>query len=385
MRQLDTVCLMFLLLLAAPLIHANDSVEVREVLQSKYLNEQRIVTVKLPQSYSTNSGKVYPVIYILGPMDNMLPGMMRASDAAPEVIIVGIENTDRLRDLTPTVNYDPRGPVGKGGGAEHYLDFIEMELMPYLNKTYRTNEFTIVSGSSIGGLLVLHALQSRPNMFSAYIAFSPAVWWDKITRQKLKAFIAKTASLDKYLYMNIGEEGGDMRADYDDIHRFLHSNKPENFKFVSDAFDDVAHGLTAPAGMFNAYHNLFLSLRMPYIALTDGPKSILNYYEKLSWQYGETVTPPEWAVRQLAYSLMVKKELSGALQLFKFNIQLHPESADAYDGLAYFLQQQGQFNEALKQAKLALSFAKEDNERNEAFIERINTLKSLTIQNDLVQ
>jgi predicted alpha/beta superfamily hydrolase len=384
MPKFYSVCFTFLFLFTAPLIHADDSVKVREVLQSKYLNEERIVTVKLPQSYSTSSVKAYPVIYILGSIDNMLSSMierMRASDAAPEVIIVGIENTDRLRDLTPTVNYDPRGPVGKGGGGDNYLDFIEMELMPHINKTYRTNDFTIVSGASIGGLLVLHILQSRPNMFTAYIAFSPAVWWDKITRKKLKTFFSKTESLDKYLYMNIGEEGGDMRADYDDIHTFLLSNKPANFKFVSDAFDDVAHGLTAPAGLFNAYHNLFLSLRMPYKALTDGPKSILNYYEKLSWQYGETIAPPEWAIRELAYSLMGKNELSGALQLFKFNIELHPESADAYDGLAYFLEQQGQYNEALKQANLTLTFAKEDNERYEAFIERRNKLKSLVIEN----
>jgi predicted alpha/beta superfamily hydrolase len=85
-------------------------------LDSKVLNEQRQYHVLLPENYSKVS-QHYPVIYRLDgagniPMMREVLGRLRDSDAAPDVIIVAIENTDRLRDMYPTVNQDKNGPIG---------------------------------------------------------------------------------------------------------------------------------------------------------------------------------------------------------------------------------------------------------------------------------
>ncbi len=144
---------------------------------------------------------------------------LQKADSAPEVIMVAIENTNRLRDFAPTVNLDPRGPVGQGGGADKFLDFLEIELIPYIDQNYRTHDFKVISGASIAGLLTIHSLQSRPHLFQAHVAYSPAVWWgDRTTAKKAKAFIAQKTSLNNYLYMNIGEEAGEMRDVYNDFH-----------------------------------------------------------------------------------------------------------------------------------------------------------------------
>jgi tetratricopeptide (TPR) repeat protein len=268
--------------------------------------------------------------------------------------------------------------VGKGGGGDTFLDFIELELIPHINKTYRTHDFKIVTGSSIGGLLVLHSLQSRPHLFQAHMAYSPAVWWgDTSTAKKTKEFIANTKTLTNYLYMNIGEEGGDMRGVYDDLLSFIQQNKPAKFKLKSDVFADIAHGLTAPAGIFNAYHNLFLPLRMPNSELNDGTKSILDYYTKLSWQRGETIKPMEWVIRELCYYLVNENDLPAAIELFKFGIELYPESAAAYNGLAYGFEKNEQFSNALIQVNLALKFAKEDDDGYDIFIKRRDRLRPL--------
>lgn len=232
---------------------------------STRLKETRQIIINLPKSYDKKSNIKYPVLYLLDGESNLafasgLLNRMQLSEAAPEHIIIGIKHTDRLRDLTPTVNHDPRGPVGKGGGGDKFLDFIALELMPFINKKYRTNNDNILAGHSIGGLLVLHSLQSRPHLFQAHFAFSPAVWWGaRKTLNDTKQFIIDTPNLTNYLYMNIGSEGGEMRQLYDDLHQTITKHRPEKLEFKSDFFEQEPHGLTLPAGLFNAYRGLFKS------------------------------------------------------------------------------------------------------------------------------
>ena len=97
-------------------------------IDSKVLGEQRQYQVLLPEDYFTTSQN-YPVIYRLDGADNIplmkeVLGRLKDADAAPDVIIVAIENTDRLRDMYPTVNQDKNGPVGIGGGAKNIRNYL---------------------------------------------------------------------------------------------------------------------------------------------------------------------------------------------------------------------------------------------------------------------
>ena len=76
----------------------------------------------------------------------------------PEVIVVGVTNTDRTRDLSPS--RDPNFPTS--GGADRFLDFFEKELVPFVESGYRTAPFRIFAGHSAGGLFALHAMRARP-------------------------------------------------------------------------------------------------------------------------------------------------------------------------------------------------------------------------------
>lgn len=366
MRFLQASCLLLLNLTICSLANANAVSERYEVLYSKQLNEERRILVKLPADYSSNTKNKYPVIYLPGSKDDlpMLAGLLdrlSVQNVAPGVIIAIIENTDRTRDLTPTVNQDPRGPVGQGGGGDKYLDFIEMELIPHMDKTFRTHDYRIFSGSSIGGLLVIHALHTRPHLFQAHLAFSPAVWWGaRTTVKEAQQFIAKTSRLENYLYMNIGEEGGEMREVYDAFHSFLQNNKPTDFRLETDVFPKVAHALTTPAGLFNAYHNLFLPMQMPISEFTGKASSVDLYYKRLSSQWGIDILPPEQNVRQLGYNLVNQQRLKSAIDVFKHNTKLHPDSADAQYGLAYGYEMNGDLKSALKQANVALDVVDKD-------------------------
>jgi len=332
-------------------------------IKSAVLNEERIVVVQLPKSYQANPNKVYPVIYRLDgagniPLISAVMERLQNDNRAPEVIIVAIENTNRLRDLYPTVNKEPQGPVGEGGGAAKFLAFIEQELMPLINKSYRTHNYNVIAGASAAGVFALYTMQANPELFQAHIAYSPAVWWNYGASVKAtKSFINKSKDLNNYIYINIGEEAGIMRERYNELQQALQSNNLQNLRFFSDAFDGVSHNLTSAAGSFNAYHNLFLPKQMPISDLTDDVTSIDAYYQTLSQQWGEQISPPDRAVRSLGYNLTGSKQFTRAIEVFKYNIKNHPRSVDALSALSYGYEMQGDTRQALEQMESALAIA----------------------------
>ncbi|KAA1149910.1 esterase [Pseudoalteromonas sp. FUC4] len=332
-------------------------------INSVILNELRTVVVQLPKSYQANSNKVYPIIYRLDgagniPLASAVIERLQNDNRAPEVIIVAVESTNRLRDFYPTVNKEPQGPVGEGGGAAKFLAFFEQELIPLVNKNYRTHDYKVISGASAGGVFALYVLQANPELFQAHIAYSPAVWWNYGASVKsTKSFIAKTKDLNNYVYINIGEEAGIMRERYDELQQSLQSHKVRGLRFSSDAFDDVSHNLTSVAGAFNAYHNLFLPKQMSINDLTDDAASIDAYYQTLSQQWGEQIGPPDRAVRSLGYNLTGSKQFTRAIEVFKYNIKNHPKSVDAFSALSYGYEMQGDTRQALEQMESALAIA----------------------------
>lgn len=362
-------------LFTIPLAQANESLQQLS-LTSKVLNEERKVSVKLPNSYFDKKAERYPVIYRLDGAQNIaresavLEKLYQAG-AAPEVIFVAIENTDRLRDLAPYVNQDPRGPVGAGGGADKFLQFLTAELMPHIEQNYRTSDFKILTGASIAGLFTLHTLRTNPTLFNAHIVYSPAVWWgENKTAKQLVKFISTTKELDTYLYMNIGSEHISMRKVYDEMLSNMQASLPNQFQLETDFFPTVPHGLTSVAGLFKAYHSLFLPLVMPNSELKGGVNSIKSYYEKVSKQRGKTTIAQEWVMRELGYHLMGKQDFDTAIEVFKYNIELYPESAEAYNGLAYVYEENKQYEESLAQVTISLQLAKEGDSGYQYFIDR---------------
>lgn len=98
-------------------------------------------------------------------------------EGLPQVILVGVENTNRVRDMTPISRPDL---YAGGGGSLAFLRFIETELVPFVEARWHTGPVRILYGESYGGLLVLDALARGRGVFTDYIAVSPmvGVWAD---------------------------------------------------------------------------------------------------------------------------------------------------------------------------------------------------------------
>lgn len=161
-----------------------------KIFHSKILNEKRRIIIQTPSRM--NVFDKYPVLYLLDgeAQATMVNGQVQYLSESykiiPNMIVVSIENTDRIRDLTPShFNLGPDGKpdtsaraMGKNsGGGEKFLQFIKEELMPYVESHYPVAPYKILSGHSLGGLMAVYCLVNHPDYFNAYIAISPSLQW----------------------------------------------------------------------------------------------------------------------------------------------------------------------------------------------------------------
>lgn len=143
--------------------------------------------VGLPSSYGQESGKRYPVVYVTdGYWDfeklTTIRGPLVYDKVAPEFIIVGLGyageglNYGNLRrwELSP-VAFGGGGPEQSGHAAD-FLRTIETEIIPFIEREYRVDpSYRVLCGASLGGLFTLHAMYTKPELFNAYVAATPAV------------------------------------------------------------------------------------------------------------------------------------------------------------------------------------------------------------------
>jgi predicted alpha/beta superfamily hydrolase len=185
-------------------------------ISSKVLGEDRKVYIYVPPADTLSPDKRYPVIYLLDG-DNHFSLVAeycrylsrRDVNVVPEMIIVGIPNTNRTRDLTPTNSiFDYEGKANtsansrfrSSGGGNNFLRFIGTELIPYVDAHYKTQPFKVFAGHSFGGITTINCLLTQPDMFDAYIAISPSFWWD---RGYLLSLADKTLKNDRVINKTI--------------------------------------------------------------------------------------------------------------------------------------------------------------------------------------
>lgn len=350
-------------------------------LYSTILSEQRDLLIHLPNNYNQNKMLDYPVLYLLDGQRNFAHtvgtlDLLNQSNMAQEMIVIAIKNTHRTRDFTPTYDESYNKWV-ISGGADDFLDFIEKELIPYINKKYRANNFKIISGHSLGGLLAIYALQSRPELFQAHFAFSPSLWWHKqVIFKKAESFLKNSDELYTYLYVNMGNEGGHMLSSYERYTKLLNSQSRKEFKFNSDLDISETHNTTALAGHSLAFQKLYSTLRPSQETIAKGMPAVKEFYKKQSKTYGYEIKPSYGAINGVAYNVLNKKDFATAIAIFKENVKSYPYKADAYDSLADGYEANGELDKALEMRNLVIKKSIVENVENNAYKTRkMNLLK----------
>jgi predicted alpha/beta superfamily hydrolase len=123
--------------------------------------------------------------------------------------LVGIATVDRRRDFTfPTTLESDKKRFPTSGHSEKFIDFIESELQPYIEKKYHGNLSKMIIGQSLGGLLATEILLKRPHLFNKYLIISPSLWWDNGSLLQLNSTLSQSdPALAKDVYISVGKEG----------------------------------------------------------------------------------------------------------------------------------------------------------------------------------
>ena len=165
----------------------NDTIPNHETIKidSKIIGETRTINIWTPSIYQTNSESL-PVLYMpdggikedFPHIANTLTKLIKAKKIQP-IILVGIENTQRRRDLTgPTSIAKDKEIAPIVGGSANFSSFIKEELFSEINKRYRTTNEKGIIGESLAGLFVTETFLIHPDLFNYYIAFDPSLWWN---------------------------------------------------------------------------------------------------------------------------------------------------------------------------------------------------------------
>ncbi|MEP6921251.1 MAG: alpha/beta hydrolase-fold protein [bacterium] len=348
----------------------------RLTIKSTVLGEDRVILVRTPAGYDTNKLS-YPVLYMTDGDAHIAHSsttveFLARNGRMSEMIIVGIPNTDRTRDLTPTAAVGPNAAqFPTAGGADKFLKFIETELIPEIEKNYRVQPYRVLAGHSFGGLFALHAMITRPELFKSYIAVSPSLQWsDEATLKRMEAFLAGRKELDATLFTSLGNEPGDIGNAFVSFKKLLEKSKIKGFEWEAEQFNDEDHGSVVLRSHYLGLRKVYDGWQMPRDPATGaragGLKAAEEHYQGLTKKFGYPIPVPENLINQLGYQMLGAEKYDEAIEIFKTNVERYPNSANVYDSLGEAYEKSGRLDKALPQYERAQTLSQQNNDPNAA-------------------
>ena len=331
-----------------------------DTVWSAALKEKRPILVYTPPSYADTSftPRSYPVLYLLDgdahfhsvtALIQILATGVNGTFVVPEMIVVAIPNTNRMRDLTPTAaTFDPNGAptkaFGGGGGMSNFFQFIKSELIPHIDSTFRTAPYRMFVGHSLGGLAAIDAIYTMPETFNSYVAIDPSLWWDRrLLLTQAKAFFSRPQPAGRTLYVaqanTLGADDSLPNGHFNSIvqfNRILETYNTSGVRYGFKYYPDDSHGSVPMIAEYDALRFIFTGYALDLQQAIKSPAAVLAHYDRVSRQMGYEVRPPESVVdmfSQAAQSL----DSTRVLSMLELNTQLYPTSARAFVALGEYL------------------------------------------------
>ena len=347
-------------------------------IKSAVLGEDRVILVRTPPGYETNN-RAYPVLYMtdgdahIGHTSSTIQ-FLAQNGRMSELIVVGITNTDRTRDLTPDKAVGPAAAqFPTAGGSDKFLKFIETELIPQIEKTYRVEPYRILAGHSLGGLFTVHALITRPELFNSYIAVSPSLQWsDEATLKRAEAFFKTRKELNATLFASLGNEPGDIGKAFVEFKDLLARTSIKGFDSQAEQMMDEDHGSVVLRSHYFGMRKVYAGWQLPRDpatgAFAGGLKEADAHYKWLSEKFRYSIPTPEAVINQIGYQFLLAQtpKPEEAIATFKANVERYPNSANVYDSLAEAYERGGHLDWATPLYEKAAALGKQNNDPNAA-------------------
>ncbi|GAA3606210.1 alpha/beta hydrolase-fold protein [Flavivirga amylovorans] len=351
-------------------------------IHSEILDEDRMLEIHLPKNYE-ESDKTYPVLYLLDSFYNFSHAVgsveyLFLNELIPKMIIVGIRNTRRNRDLTPDspkLSKKHRERMGLTGGADKFIAFLDKELIPYVEQTYKAAPYKIIVGHSLGGLFNVYTFLKKPELFNAYLSISPSLWYpNELISQEFESVFTDHLEPNRTFYLTLANENsGNMRGNVlklsEEFKNYINAHKEAGLRFRYDPMPEESHGSVGLPSIYNGLRFIFKPTQYEIpktkeeVMNQGGPdgaiEKVITYFRQLSEKYGYEVTN-EYALANLGYAFLRIEDLNEySVNAFKANVDTNPNSHDAYSNLGKAYEKLGKLQKAKDSYEKALKMIKE--------------------------
>jgi len=352
-----------LMILSKPTTEKEQRFSIGEVktIDSSIYHKKKSLQIFLPKNYRFTHEK-YPVLFVLDGNVHFhyTTGIVKliAGVEIPQVIVVGIPNRYRINDATPSK--DPKYP--KGGGAKQYIEFLKNEVIPFIDKNYRTEDYRILAGHSLDGLTTVYSFLYHYKLFNAYIANSPSLWWnDKKLMKEAGSANLFNSKKKKNIFFSYGDKDSPRLIEGVKLFKKLLTTKTKPLiSWKNKIFENSGHGDSAIKGMYDGLKYIFEGYY--FLNKARDFEKIKKHFSILCDKFGYDIKIPEMFVKQIGYqALLREKNPEKAIKIFKINVKNYPESADGHDCLGEAYEANRQLKNAKSEFELAVKFGKNKN------------------------
>lgn len=342
-------------------------------VQSSALKEVRSIFVSKPAGYKGETDR-YPVLYLLDgeetfPYTADIVRLLAENDRIPKLLVVGITSggsQQRRRDFTtPSQSeLDKRFSPGNGG-ANQFLKFLHEELIPYVDRRYRTKPYKILVGHSLGGLFAVHTLISRPEIFNAYIAIDPSLEWNNQGEvAQAEEFFTLTQELKRDLFMTAANDLGSASPAIQRFTAILEHKAPAGFRWKFEWMRDETHGSIPVPSIYLGLNTIFdgWHLTSP-LDLFDsgGMEAIHRHFREGGRRYGYNRTTSPFIISLVVAGLINSGRLEEASTVLFQDMTTYPPPWNQLDALARAYASRNNAEQAIRFYRLSL----QENPRND--------------------
>ncbi len=334
-----------------------------EKINSTVLDQERTLWIYTPWQYEEYPDKKLEIIYVFDAqvreyfdLVHSIVQFLGGEEFA--FIVVGIEspfieekNQSRNKDFLPkATDQETIEKYGKfSGGADKFLSFVQTEVVPFIDKKYRTLPERVAVGHSNGGTFISYILLNEPDLFNAYITVSPNYAYDK--GQMVKRFAelnSEDIKREKFVFIsnsNENTETAERWAGWSESNKkVIEILKSPKFKSkihleTKDFSTTENHGTTFPIGVFYGLKS-FIDYQFRTGEITT------TYYDRLAKQHLLELNPE--VVNTLAYECFWNDKPKDALIVINWAIKKFQNAHNLYDSQGEFYEKIGELAKAKK-------------------------------------
>jgi len=306
-------------------------------LRSEAMGEMRTFQVHRPPNYDISDAR-YPVLIVLDGDEHFLHAsttvdFLAAAGKIPPTLVVGIPNTNRFRDMVTTAGPD----------TSPFLTFITDELVPKIDRDYRTRPYRILAGWSDAGLFTLYSMIHAPQVLRAYISIAPAFGDNRELPKTIGDFLEehKDPSLNADLFMTADDGTGQSLSGAWELSSYLQNRaaRVRDLRFTFQRYPE-GHMAVPLRSVYDGLLRIFEGWEIddPFALYEQGGLTAIDkHYAALSARLGFAVPVPEETLIGAFVQLEGRQRFPEAEQVIKRAMESFPDSATVlyYAGRLY--------------------------------------------------